>query len=118
MDTPLLGWRPHDLAKAYIPFGHGTGTAVGTSDPVFMSMQNEAVSDAHVEFPYDPDVLDKKAAEGDPEILKRARLGKAWLGETNSGHFRTWEDIALLRENWDGPIVLKGIQSVEVCITL
>jgi isopentenyl diphosphate isomerase/L-lactate dehydrogenase-like FMN-dependent dehydrogenase len=33
--------------------------------------------------------------------------------EVNSGIFRSWTDIAFLRENWDGPIVLKGIQAVQ-----
>lgn len=37
----------------------------------------------------------------------------AWLAETNSGLFKTWSMLKLLRDNWDGPIVLKGIQSVE-----
>jgi len=39
-------------------------------------------------------------------------LGKAWLAETNSGQFRRWEDVKFVRDNWDGPLVLKGIQSV------
>lgn len=37
----------------------------------------------------------------------------AWLAETNSGIFKTWKMLKLLRDNWEGPIVLKGIQSVE-----
>lgn len=28
------------------------------------------------------------------------------------GHSKSWEDIKFLQEHWDGPIVLKGIQSV------
>ena len=31
----------------------------------------------------------------------------------NSGTYREWKDLRVLRENWDGPIVLKGIQTVE-----
>jgi isopentenyl diphosphate isomerase/L-lactate dehydrogenase-like FMN-dependent dehydrogenase len=27
--------------------------------------------------------------------------------------FGSWEDLAFLRANWDGPIVLKGIQMVK-----
>lgn len=38
----------------------------------------------------------------------------SWIAEAYAGHFKTWEDLALLRSNWDGPIILKGIQSVEV----
>jgi lactate 2-monooxygenase len=36
LDTFLLGWRPHDLDTAYLPFIAGVGIQVGTSDPVFM----------------------------------------------------------------------------------
>lgn len=37
LDTMNLGWRPHDLETSYLPFSHGTGCAVGLSDPVFMN---------------------------------------------------------------------------------
>ncbi|KAJ7465015.1 FMN-dependent dehydrogenase [Mycena latifolia] len=80
LDTMLLGWRPHDLTTSYIPFGHGVGVQVGTSDPVFM-----------------------KRLGREPILLK----------EYNSGLFRSWEDLKFLRDNWDGPLVLKGIQSVK-----
>jgi lactate 2-monooxygenase len=30
-----------------------------------------------------------------------------------SGNYRDWNDLATLRKQWDGPIVLKGIQTVE-----
>lgn len=66
-----------------------------------------------MEFPYDPAKLEEKAAQGDEEVLLRKKLGRAWLGEVNSGLYRTWEDLKFLKEHWDGPIVLKGIQSVE-----
>lgn len=37
-----------------------------------------------------------------------------WLSVMNSGTYRKWEDLRVLRELWgDGPIVLKGIQTVE-----
>ena len=35
LDTPLLGWRPRDLERAYLPFLHGVGTANYFSDPAF-----------------------------------------------------------------------------------
>jgi isopentenyl diphosphate isomerase/L-lactate dehydrogenase-like FMN-dependent dehydrogenase len=31
----------------------------------------------------------------------------------NSGTYRKWEHLSVLKELWDGPIVLKGIQTVE-----
>lgn len=46
------------------------------------------------------------------------KLGMAWLGECNSGAFKTWEDVKFLRDNWEGNLVLKGIQSVDVSMTL
>jgi hypothetical protein len=35
------------------------------------------------------------------------------LRETSAGNYRTWEDLAFLRKNWDGPLLVKGIQSAE-----
>ncbi|KAI0049448.1 FMN-dependent alpha-hydroxy acid dehydrogenase [Auriscalpium vulgare] len=114
LDTMLLGWRPHDLDTAYLPFGAGVGIQVGTSDPVFMARHNLPVRpDERPAFPFDPQAHRKKMEEGD-EIAKQATaLGLAWLAETNSGIFKTWDDVAFLRQNWEGPLVLKGIQSVE-----
>lgn len=117
LDTMLLGWRPHDIQRTYLPFLQGVGIQVGASDPVFMKrfglqpVQGKAV---HPKFPYDPKEEEAKLARGDEEAKKITTLGKAWLGECNSGMFRTWEDIKLLRENWEGPLILKGIQNVAV----
>ncbi|GGV66154.1 lactate 2-monooxygenase [Streptomyces thermoviolaceus] len=84
LDTPLLAWRPRDLDQAYLPFLHGVGTANYFTDPAF-----------------------------------RAGLGKPVHEDLNAAvlHFvgmfadpgKTWPDLAFLREQWDGPIVLKGV---------
>ena len=37
LDSVLLGWRPADLSRAYLPFLEGTGIAQFTTDPVFRS---------------------------------------------------------------------------------
>src|ERR671934_1416872 len=37
LDTLTLGWRPRDLANAYLPFLSGQGCAQFFSDPVFLS---------------------------------------------------------------------------------
>ena len=118
LDTMNLGWRPHDLDTAYLPFAHSCGCAVGLSDPVFMKRMGMEPwpFGKHVEFPYEPSKLEKRIEEGDDEVQIRKVLGGAWLAETNSGKYRSWEDIKLLREAWDGPIILKGIQSVEVSV--
>lgn len=38
LDTPMLGWRPRDLDRGYLPFLAGKGIANYTSDPVFRSL--------------------------------------------------------------------------------
>jgi len=88
LDTTLLGWRPKDLDRGYLPFLANQGIANYTSDPVFSSM------------------LDKPAEE-DP-----ATAGLAFAGVfPNPG--LSWEQLPWLRERWDGPIVLKGVQHVD-----
>ncbi|MGI5155336.1 lactate 2-monooxygenase [Microbispora sp. CA-102843] len=84
LDTPLLAWRPRDLDQAYLPFLHGVGTANYFTDPAFQAGLARPVQE-------DPNaaVLHFVGMFGDP--------GK------------TWPDLALLREHWDGPIVLKGV---------
>lgn len=115
LDTMSLGWRPHDLETAYIPFLHGVGIQIGKSDPVFMARYNKQPVHERPEFPYDPVKTDKLLEEGDEKTKENTFLGMEWLKEANSGVFRDWEDLKFLQANWDGPIVLKGIQSVHVC---
>jgi lactate 2-monooxygenase len=87
LDTWTLGWRPTDLDRAYLPFIRGIGTAVPFSDPVFRAGLDRAPED------------DLTSA-----VLK-------WV-PMFTGTDRTWDDLPFLREHWDGPIVLKGIQHV------
>jgi len=88
LDTWLLGWRPHDLDNAYLPFLTGEGLANYFTDPAFCAP------------------LDKPPAEDLPAALMR------WL-PVFTGTDHTWDQVAFLRENWDGPVVLKGIQHVD-----
>jgi isopentenyl diphosphate isomerase/L-lactate dehydrogenase-like FMN-dependent dehydrogenase len=85
VDTWMLAWRPRDLDNGYLPFLTGEGLANYFTDPAFLAS------------------LARPPAEDLPAALAR------WL-EIFSGHDHTWADLAFLRENWDGPIVLKGIQ--------
>lgn len=87
LDTWTLGWRPTDLDRAYLPFIRGIGTAVPFSDPVFRAGLDRAPED-----------------DLTPAVLK-------WV-PMFTGTDRTWDDLPFLREHWDGPIVLKGIQHV------
>ncbi|MEU9553940.1 lactate 2-monooxygenase [Streptomyces fumanus] len=84
LDTPLLSWRPRDLDQAYLPFLRGVGTANYFSDPAFQAGLAKPV---HEDL--DAAVMHFVGMFSDP--------GKSW------------PDLAFLRENWDGPIVLKGI---------
>ncbi|TNY34700.1 lactate 2-monooxygenase [Thermomonospora catenispora] len=85
LDTFTMGWRPRDLDNAYLPFLRGIGVANYFSDPVFQKAVGGPVTDAN----RDAALLHWVANFGDPSL--------------------TWEDLAFLRERWDGPIVLKGI---------
>jgi isopentenyl diphosphate isomerase/L-lactate dehydrogenase-like FMN-dependent dehydrogenase len=85
LDTWMLGWRPHDLDNAYLPFLTGEGLANYFTDEAFCAG------------------LAKPPAEDLPAALMR------WL-PMFTGTDHTWEDLAFLREHWDGPVVLKGVQ--------
>ncbi|KIJ59033.1 hypothetical protein HYDPIDRAFT_101468 [Hydnomerulius pinastri MD-312] len=115
LDTMILGWRPHDIETAYLPFAYGVGIQVGTSDPVFMKRFNlQARQGECTKFPFEPEkIKDAAFSKGDESAAREMLLGKEWLGEVNSGVFRTWDDLKFIRDNWDGPIVLKGIQRVS-----
>ncbi|MBG0850695.1 lactate 2-monooxygenase [Streptomyces spinoverrucosus] len=84
LDTPLLAWRPRDLDQAYLPFLHGVGTANYFSDPAFRAGLAKPVHE-------------------DPNAAVMHFVGM-FADPAN-----TWPDLAFLRENWDGPIVLKGV---------
>jgi lactate 2-monooxygenase len=114
LDTMLLGWRPHDLGTSYLPFLHGVGAQVGLSDPVFMGHYGEAPIRDVPEYPYDPEKVERRLREGDEKTKKTVHYAVEWMKQTNSGTFRTWDDLRFVRENWDGPLVLKGIMSVKV----
>lgn len=84
LDTWALGWRPHDLDGAYLPFLRGVGAAVPFSDPAFRALLARPPED------------DLPAA-----VALRQRLFQ--------GTSPTWERLGTLRHWWDGPIVLKGV---------
>ena len=88
LDTWTLAWRPNDLDRAYLPFIRGIGNAIPFSDPAFRALL-------------------AKPPEEDPTaaILQ-------WI-PMFTGTDRRWDQLPFLREHWDGPIVLKGIQHVD-----
>ncbi len=88
LDTWTLAWRPHDLDQAYLPFLRGVGTAIPFSDPAFL---------AGLEKTPEEDLT--------PAVLR-------WVS-TFTGTDKRWDQLPFLRQHWDGPIVLKGIQHVD-----
>lgn len=88
LDTTLLGWRPRDLDRGYLPFLQAVGIANYTSDPVFLRRL-------------------EKSPEEDP-----GAAGIAFASVfPNPG--LDWGQLPWLRARWDGPIILKGIQHVD-----
>ncbi|THU82916.1 FMN-dependent alpha-hydroxy acid dehydrogenase [Dendrothele bispora CBS 962.96] len=120
LDTMTLGWRPHDLERSYLPFGLGVGIEIGRSDPVFMALHNrKPTADYEPPFPYLPsDILAmarglKGTEQEQAKAKEDAFVGQAWLAESNSGTYRGWDDLDFILKEWEGPVVLKGIQSVR-----
>lgn len=79
-----------------------------------MEMQKEQTTQEYPPFPYDPAHCDELFFSGDEGMKKTVHLASEWMKQVNSGVYRTWEELQFLRENWEGPLVLKGIQRREV----
>lgn len=94
LDTWALAWRPADLDNAYVPFALGIGDENGFADPAFRAKFAK--------------LYDNKTPEDDIFLASRQ-----WEADVFSGAAHTWEDLELIKAEWDGPIVLKGIQHVE-----
>jgi L-lactate dehydrogenase (cytochrome) len=86
LDTTLLGWRPLDLDRGYSPFLENKGLANYTSDPVFQR-----------QMPLPGEVAPVPVGVAFSRLFQNPGL--------------SWERLPLIRANWDGPILLKGIQS-------
>jgi isopentenyl diphosphate isomerase/L-lactate dehydrogenase-like FMN-dependent dehydrogenase len=95
VDTWELAWRPRDLEMGFFPFINGIGTSLGLEDPVAQRQLG----------------FDATAPGATDEQKKLANLYH--VVTTSRGVSPTWENLHKLRSWWgDGPIVLKGIQSV------
>jgi len=121
LDTFMIGWRPNDLDEAYIPFLWGQGCQVAFSDPVFNRMFEE--QEAQDSRPVAEKLADiwqilkrPGSISGAAKVLSHAKVMKKAMFFTSvlaSGNYRDWNDLQILRKYWDGPIVLKGIQTLE-----
>src|SRR3954463_2371431 len=85
LDTLILGWRPRDLARAYLPFLKGIGLANYTSDPAFTARLQG-------------DSLETTVA--------------AWI-ETFANPDLSWADIGWLAEQPALPLLVKGVNTAE-----
>lgn len=95
LDTYILGWRPSDMDNGYNPFlrSDQIGTAIGLSDPVFRRRFKE-----------------KHGVEAEEDMPSAVA---EWARTIFPGTSHGWEDVKFLQKHWDGPIILKGIQSVQ-----
>ncbi|TFI40483.1 alpha-hydroxy-acid oxidizing protein [Rhodococcus sp. 1R11] len=87
LDTTLLGWRPADLDRGYLPFLANLGIENYLSDPAFQAGLAQPVEENPV-----------AAAMHWAQMFPNPGL--------------SWKNLAFLREHWDGPIVLKGVCTV------
>jgi len=122
LDTFTIGWRPVDLDTSYLPFLWGQGCQIGFSDPVFQKrFEEEMAKDTRSTGEKLREVSDLLLRPGTPwgalKVLRNLRTmqkSQMWLSVMNSGTYRKWEDLKVLRELWgNDPIVLKGIQTIE-----
>ncbi|HEU0303148.1 MAG TPA: alpha-hydroxy-acid oxidizing protein [Gaiellaceae bacterium] len=88
LDTPILGWRPRDLRRAYLPFVTGEGCAQFFTDPVFLT---------------------RLARPPKEDVLTAA----ATMLSTFPHLALTWEDLAWLRELTELPLLVKGVLTAE-----
>ncbi|RHZ46583.1 putative FMN dependent dehydrogenase [Aspergillus thermomutatus] len=94
LDTYILGWRPSDLNNGYSPFlrADRNGVELGFSDPAFRRR-----------------FLERHGVQVEEDLGAAAA---EWAHTIFPGMSHSWEDLKFLQRHWDGPMVLKGIQSV------
>ncbi|KAJ7713191.1 FMN-dependent dehydrogenase [Mycena olivaceomarginata] len=96
LDTFVLGWRPSDMDNGYNPFIHPDriGVEIGFTDPVFR---------AHFKQKHGYEV-DETQGTSATALSGIGAAAQAWTKIVFPGHPHSM--------HWNGPIVLKGIQSV------
>jgi lactate 2-monooxygenase len=88
LDTLILGWRPRDLARSYLPFLSGQGCAQYFTDPVFLARL-------------------ERSPEEDPPTAAETML------RTFPNLGLTWDDLEWLRERVELPLLVKGVLRAE-----
>ncbi|KAJ7860480.1 FMN-dependent dehydrogenase [Mycena olivaceomarginata] len=110
IDKFAVGWRAHNISGTFSSHLSGIGCEVGWGDPAFMNklglppnMHNQPP------FPFNYLGLRKKLVDEDEKALQEAAISMAWAQEVCSGRYRSWEDLAWLRKQWEGLLILKGV---------
>ena len=120
LDTGMLGWRPRDLDRGFLPFIQGMGIAQYTSDPVFRKLVRERmarptprgktrVTPSAIRTLFSmtrryPGAFGANLRSGEPRVAVETFL------DVFSRPSLSWSDLPRLRELTSLPIVLKGIQ--------
>ena len=104
VDTPVLGRRERDVRRGYtLPPKIGPGTIVdGMLHPGWTLdfLRNDPITFASV-------ATDNPAGDGSSAVTLSEYIN------TQFDPALSWAEIDWLRSVWDGPIVLKGVQTVE-----
>jgi lactate 2-monooxygenase len=120
LDTTILGWRPRDLAPAFLPFLRGMGIAQYTSDPVFRRLIKGPSEEGGLGNNEPKPTLTalqtliKLTRRYPGGFLRTLRSGSGRAAvqrfvEIYSRPSLTWDDLPFLRERTELPILLKGI---------
>lgn len=123
LDTGMLGWRPRDLDRAFLPFIRGMGIAQYTSDPVFTELvakrmsrpssgAKPRVTPTAIRTLIDmtrryPGRFGELLRSGEPRVAVETFL------DVFSRPSLSWQNLSFLRERTKLPILLKGIQHPE-----
>ncbi|MPZ52390.1 MAG: alpha-hydroxy-acid oxidizing protein [Acidimicrobiia bacterium] len=103
VDTAVLGRRERDVRRGFsLPPKLGPGTVI--DGMVHPGWTWDFVNADPISF---ANVTGKTVGDGADAISLAEYVGKQF----DPG--LSWDDIAWFREHWDGPIVLKGVQTVE-----
>jgi len=94
LDTYILGWRPSDMDNGYKPF------------------RPSRQIDAAIDFS-DPGLCQQFQAQHGVEVEDLRTAAAEWTRIVFPGMGHGREDIEFLQKHWEGPIILKGIQTVD-----
>ncbi|PZQ91685.1 MAG: lactate 2-monooxygenase [Leifsonia xyli] len=120
LDTGMLGWRPRDLDRGFLPFIRGMGIAQYTSDPVFRELvRTRMAAPSASERPRvtptavrtlveltrrHPGAFGENLRSGEPRAAVETFL------DVFSRPSLSWSELPFLRERTRLPIILKGVQ--------